>query len=70
METPLSSDIMAIAALVSSLGAFIGSLVTMVNSFRNGKKIDDTHDIAKATFNQTQRVYISPLKNQSQVESD
>ena len=62
METPLSSDIMAIAALVSSLGAFIGTLINMVNSFRNSKKIDATHDIAVTTMQQTSRVYLPAKK--------
>jgi hypothetical protein len=62
METPLSSDILAVAALITSLGTFAATIINMVNSFRNSRKIDDTHDIAKQTFNQTQRVYIPALK--------
>jgi hypothetical protein len=58
METPLSSDILAIAALLSSLGTFAVTIVNMVNSFRNSKKIDATHDIAVTTMQQTQRVYL------------
>lgn len=62
METPLSSDILAVAALVSSLGTLIGILAQLVLSFRNGKKIDATHDIAVTTMQQTSRVYLPTAK--------
>jgi hypothetical protein len=50
METPISSDIMAVAALVSSLGSFLGVIVSLIVNLRNSRKIDDTHDIAKQTY--------------------
>jgi hypothetical protein len=62
METPLSSDILAIAALVTSLGTLAGTIINMVNSFRNSKKIDATHDIAVTTMQQTSRVYLPTAK--------
>lgn len=54
----LSNDIFAISALVTSLATFAGVIVQLVNSFRNSKKIDATHDIAVRTLSQTSRVYL------------
>jgi hypothetical protein len=60
--TALSSNLLAIAALVTALGTFIVQIFTLVNSFRNTKKIDATHDIAVTTMQQTQRVYLPTAK--------
>jgi hypothetical protein len=60
METPLSSDILAISALVTSLATFVGVVVQLVNSFRNTRKIDATHDIAVQTFQRTGGINVQP----------
>lgn len=58
----ISNDILAISALVTSLATFLGVVLQLINSFRNTRKIDATHDIAVSTFNATQRVYVAPPK--------
>jgi hypothetical protein len=56
----LSSDILALSSLLASLATLGGVIVQLINSFRNTRKIDATHDIAVSTFNATQRVYVPP----------
>lgn len=56
----LSSDVLALSALVTSLATLGGVVVQLVNSFRNTRKIDATHDIAVKTFENTGRIYIPP----------
>lgn len=69
--TNIGNDLEGLAVLISSLTTLLGVIIQLVNSFRNSKKIDATHKIAQDTFNQTQRVYIPPLKNSTQQhESD
>lgn len=59
----LSSDILAVSSLVASIATLLGMVVQLVNSFRNSKKIDATHDIAVRTLSQTSRIYIPTTKD-------
>jgi hypothetical protein len=59
----LSNDVLALSAFVTSLATLLGVIVQLVNSFRNTKKIDATHDIAIQTLSATGRVLISPRKD-------
>lgn len=63
METNFSSNILAMGALVTSLATLLGVIAQLVNSFRNTKKIDATHDIAVQTMQQTSRVYLPARKD-------
>lgn len=56
----LSNDFLAMSALVTSLATLLGVVVQIINSFRNSRKIDATHDIAVRTLSNTGRVYIAP----------
>jgi hypothetical protein len=56
----VSADMMALSALVTSFATLCGVIVQLVNSFRNTKKIDATHDIAVQTLSATGRIYIPP----------
>lgn len=55
----LSSDMMAASALVTSIATLLGVVLQLLNSFRNTRKIDATHDIAVRTFNATGGVNIN-----------
>lgn len=60
----LSSNLLALSALVTSLATLGGVIVQLVNSFRNTKKIDATHDIAVQTLQNTGRIYLQPKKEE------
>ena len=60
IEPVFSANVLAISALATSLATLLGVVLQLVNSFRNTKKIDATHDIAVQTLSATGRVYISP----------
>jgi hypothetical protein len=62
METAISSDILAVAQLLLAISTLAGVIAQLVNSFRNSKKIDATHDIAVQTMQQTSRVYLPTAK--------
>lgn len=64
MMINLSSDVLAISALLTSLATLLGVIAQLVNSFRNTKKIDATHDIAVQTLQNTGRVYIGNKKDE------
>lgn len=65
MMANLSADMMAMTALLTSLATLLGVVVQLINSFRNTRKIDATHDIAVKTFVNTGRVYAAPPKSES-----
>lgn len=60
----LSSDLLALSALVTSVATLGGVIIQLINSFRNTKKIDATHDIAVQTLQNTGRVYLQPKKEE------
>jgi hypothetical protein len=54
----MANDLTAISLIITSLATLLGVVVQLVNSFRNSKKINATHDIAMQTMQQTSRVYL------------
>lgn len=59
----MTAEMMALSALLTSLTTLLGVVVQLINSFRNTKKIDATHDIAVQTLTATGAVRIQPLKD-------
>lgn len=59
----MGNDMMALSALLTSMATLVGVVVQLINSFKNSRKIDATHDIAVQTLQNTGRVYIGPKKD-------
>lgn len=58
--TAITHDLAGLSLVITSVATLLGVVVQIINSFRNTRKINATHDIAVKTFENTGRIYIPP----------